>query len=462
MQVKTVKFPAAVLFLLLTAVSYSPAGPVGRDDSLPFLDLKIAIDPQYHIITARAEWSGLAEAGEHLFYLNRLMRLDSVKIGGNPAHYKFDLEGESAPFSPVSRRLTVLGSGRQVEIVYSGCLPDTISMVNMVAPQLVELAMYSGYYPFNLGEIPLFDYRLEFTIPDSFMVVTSGEETERTTRRGRTTRVIRSSAAGMDVPVVASPLLVCQKGGSEKIGVEVYSSAAAGEIAAGKIASLTRAMVSYEQRFGKSSSSGRLRFVLSPRDGWGYSRLPLAVVSEGRELRLANEPFGLQSSLQGAVHETAHFWWLTAPTTKLDDWINEALAEYSAFSFMAAEFGPEYRDHCLCGYLEDIRKASTPNSIMTTRMDSPDSYVNKYEKPAVLFYVLSRRAGQEVVDTFLAALNTRFKGTREATTQAFLEMARGHFKAEDFEFMKSFLDSPGWSREQIEVLAVQGGFSSLL
>ena len=37
------------------------------------------------------------------------------------------------------------------------------------------------------------------------------------------------------------------------------------------------------------------------------------------------------ATLHGTLHELAHFWWRIVAASTPSDWINEGLAEYSAF-----------------------------------------------------------------------------------------------------------------------------------
>ena len=56
-----------------------------------------------------------------------------------------------------------------------------------------------------------------------------------------------------------------------------------------------------------------------PRGGWGYSRVPLFVVSEEYMLKILSEKDGRMESMHGSLHEMGHFWWMLANSSSSDD-----------------------------------------------------------------------------------------------------------------------------------------------
>lgn len=156
MNGKTLLLFMAVFLQTIIVSTVSAEADLKRCSS-PFIDLKVEIDPVNHYITGRAKWLNLPAMARRMFYLNKLFKINSLKVDGDTVEYVFDV-GE----------LTVLEQGREIEIVYSGCVADTMADVNLISSKLVELALYSGYYPLNLNDIPLFEYRLELTLPADF------------------------------------------------------------------------------------------------------------------------------------------------------------------------------------------------------------------------------------------------------------------------------------------------------
>ena len=126
--------------------------------------------------------------------------------------------------------------------------------------------------------------------------------------------------------------------------------------------------------------------------------------------------------MQGAAHELAHFWWSIADATTGDDWINEGLAEYSALAAAGSRFGQGARDSLLAAYRRDAAQSQTAVTVAATPTDSPDRYVNRYEKPALLLAEAEQTYGPEPLREALRTVYARFRGTRAATTAAVLSI----------------------------------------
>jgi hypothetical protein len=130
-------------------------------------------------------------------------------------------------------------------------------------------------------------------------------------------------------------------------------------------------------RYGEAAN-GLLRFVFSPRAGWGYSRLPFFVVSNERAEKDQQKPLVKQENIQGNIHELSHFWWQIADANTPEDWINEGLAEYSSFTFVSDKFGLELRQHLIQQYLDLAANANVQTPFLQTCAYSPVRYLNIY------------------------------------------------------------------------------------
>ncbi len=424
----------------------------------PLLKMRAKIDPGRQFISVQALYTGLSEVPELTLYLNKNFVVSKVLVDGKETGYSFDLEGNSPPYVNIARPLIVPGIKENLEIRYSGYIKETINDVNMITPDLVELAVYSGWYPMNANASSAFPYELELVLPDGYSLLTNGILEGRTPANGNTTYFIRSSPGGTgDIVILASGLLRVEEAEIDGFRIEMYHSEKGEPLIGGTLEFLGNAVKEFMARFGRPKGMSTLRFAYSPRSGWGYSRLPIFIVSEERALNSLMKAFGREDDLQGCIHEIAHFWWAIAGPD--NDWINEGCAEYSAFSYMAMACGDDYREHCIRNYLRAIRNAGTRCSIPETPLDSPDRYANWYLKTALLLYVLEVRSGRERMDAFLSGLYERFRDGRNATTREFLSAAESAFSAEDAEFLKKFLAAPGWRGEELMELASEGKFT---
>ena len=291
--------------------------------------------------------------------------------------------------------------------------------MSLIAPGLVELALYSGWYPRDPA-LGAFTYEVELALPAGWTVVTGGRVLSTHTSANRQRTRFVSAAAGTDLALVASPVLVVRRARSGAAAVEVYAPAADSALATSASAQLGEALRLYGDWFG-AARTGSLptRLVYSPRSGWGYSRLPLIAVSADGARSWSGRPMGEARIFAGNAHELAHFWWQIADT-KTDDWINEGLAEFSSFSAAGVLFGDAMRDTLLAGYRRDVARARTTTPIATTTSDSPDRYINHYEKTALLFAAIERSVGRPALTAFLRSFYAAHAGRRDATTAGFL------------------------------------------
>ena len=104
-----------------------------------------------------------------------------------------------------------------------------------------------------------------------------------------------------------------------------------------------------------------------------------------------------------------------------EDWINEGLAEYSAFLVSEDLVAREFTGQLLCEYKKHAAECMTESAIAETEGNSPDREVNRYDKPTIIMYEAGKKFGVEKMTRFLKALYNRFEQSNKATTVIFLE-----------------------------------------
>lgn len=137
-----------------------------------------------------------------------------------------------------------------------------------------------------------------------------------------------------------------------------------------------------------------------------------------------------------AAHETAHQWWgnLVSPATTRDDWLMEALANYSALMYLEKKKGHDTLDKIL----EDYRGHLTVKAADGREVDSagpitwglrlsssqfPDAWrVITYEKGSWIIHMLRVRLGDDRFRAFLAELCRRYR-LQTLTTDQFRLLA---------------------------------------
>jgi len=136
------------------------------------------------------------------------------------------------------------------------------------------------------------------------------------------------------------------------------------------------------------------------------------------------------------VHETAHQWWgnVVAANSEEDDWLMEALANYSALLYLERhrdshavdEVLAEYRAHLLAKGPNGQTVESAGPIIWGNRLISSHTpnawHAITYEKGSWIMHMLRRRIGDDQFLTMLGDLRSRYE-FRTLTTEQFREAA---------------------------------------
>ena len=383
--------------------------------------LKVRLDPARHTLEAEA-W--IQRPPSSRFYLHRGLIAQKVMADGKPVGFHLDKLGSPLPYVPAGTAVVVDGTGfREFYIRYAGEISETTFGCNLVTSDLVELSMFSGWYPVwpGLGD---YEFELEVNLPAGYLATTNGARRSQQDRGGRRVAVWQSYAPGFDIVLIASPVLHELEAENSGTRVEVYYSRLHAGFAQSRVAALARAMGRLSALYGPPRVAGMLRLVYSPRDGQGYMRIPLLVISEERARADLEGEFGPERRLRDECHEIAHFWWMLADPATPDDWINEGLAEYSAFRLSEEESGKVFASRRLEEYRRNARACQTTDAIAQTEGSSPDREANRYDKATLMLLAARSRFGDEPLDRLLRSLYARFAGTHELTTARFLEEAR--------------------------------------
>jgi peptidase M1-like protein len=137
------------------------------------------------------------------------------------------------------------------------------------------------------------------------------------------------------------------------------------------------------------------------------------------------------------AHEAAHQWWGSVVTSGSldDDWLVEALANYSALMWLEKKKGVKARDSVLDGYRESLLKKDADGNVVESvgpivwggrlrASGTPDDWiVITYGKGAWILHMLRRRMGDERFLQMLAELRHRYE-FRPVTTADFRMLAR--------------------------------------
>lgn len=419
------------LFIAITLLSACMPGS-GFSENRDFqYHIKVRIEPSLHRLEAEVLIRNPPAAR---FYLQPHFTISEIIAGGKPARF----HREASPDSLRPHYEVDGGEAREMLVKYSGEIPDIISKVNMITPDLVELALYSAWYPLYEG-MKDYTFEIEVDLPDGFLVTTNGMLQKEWKQGNRSLSRWTSYTPGWDMVILASPILRKVEGGDKNTRIEMYYHDMPERFLKSNMDGLAGGMVSLNAFYGPPGVTGILRFAYPPREGWGYSRVPIFVMAEEYARKEIQKDNGEARLFHGMCHEMSHFWWILANTSTPEDWINEGLAEFSAFRLSEGRYGKAFGEVLVAEYRQHAANSQTPDSIAETESSSPDRYINRYEKTTLMFLEARQRFGQESLDRLLKRLNTRFTGTHDATTAIFLEEAEKQMGKDAREFFQETL-----------------------
>ena len=415
-----------------------PDASSAKDTTL-FYDLQITIEPTAHRLDCIVT---IHHPPESHFFLNKDLAVQQVTVDGQPVEVQEN--ASQSLVSPGDRCVGWAGSpGQKLRIAYSGVFQEgslrkMLEVVSSIRADLVELAIYATWYPrfTNSGGVA---FRLVIDLPAAYQVVTNGqlEDTEATWNEagGARSRTRWASVKpGFDIVIVAAPHLQRRTVSQADAQVEVVFDRLPEEYVQLMGERLLSAMQRYAAWYGSLQYPVTARLIYAPRDAWGYARMPAIIVSEESALANLDDPIGRLNDLHYAAHELAHFWWGVANMNTPDDWINEGLAEYSAYRIVEEVFGSELAGQRVAQYRQHAIASKTDTPIAETTADSSDREVNRYDKVTLLMLGARDRYSTAALDRFLHALHTRFAQSHAATTPTFLDEVEAQIGLEARQF----------------------------
>lgn len=367
--------------------SYSGAVKIDPDNR------KLSADLVLTVVAEKAPISSLK------FYVNKSLRIDKFECSICSTHKldtagndKFQFMVDSAPLNISFKRPLAVGKNARIRMRYSGQIP-TDHPANMFTRRWTELALYDGWFP--LAPDPgQFTFDITVQLPADYKVASSAIVSGG---NGKWRLVQRQPTK--DIPIIASPNLqqrVIERDGL-RVGLDyIQLSGAQLERTFTDIRSI---LEDYTKWYGPASTSS-LEFVLSERTkGGGYARPGLIVVPSDW---FKQAQYDLV--IQGWGHEIAHLWWLNAPSTSWEDWLNESFAEYSTLRYLRSVRGEEAFKQVL-----DIIRTKTAGkpAIWGINRNSPDATAVLYGKGPLCLYKLETILGAAKFEAFTSELHTK-------------------------------------------------------
>ncbi len=389
-------------------------GELGKSDPIRVTDYKIrtVINPPRQISSVADLKVNVLEGGERtlLFELSRFLKITQIQINGHEAQF---LHNPSMEGTQLARRGNdavavilpeplVAGQTLQMRFVYEG------DVLSQAGGGLLYVGERGTWYPNRGRSYANFD--LEFRYPDGWTVVATGKNTplspedlrqnpkpkgeeasrwvserpiplagfdlgkyKQATSRAGDTNVETYAATGVEdnFPriIETPPIVPTVTSGEPQVRSLTVPTVAPTPSPARNAASVSnqaaRAIEYYSQRFGPYPY-GSLKIAQVPganSQGWpGLIFLSTySFLSDAEKAELHMTPLQRTTSDLAVSHETAHQWWgdLVGWRSYRDQWMSEALANYSAVLLLKSE-KPDQFEALMTKYRDDL--LSSPES----------------------------------------------------------------------------------------------------
>jgi hypothetical protein len=403
-------------------------------------DLQLTINPATGHIAGIADFKFSASS---VFLLTKDLVVESVSSGGmevdyiksNPADLPFSTEYQ-LPSCP--QNLVVKFSG----VINEGHFPKTISNQNRITSQMIELTDVIDWYP-RFKNLDNCTFSLSVKAPKEFGFVTNGMQTEISTNGETTENRFESQTPVSRIFLIGATGLKNEIIEGNHFKIEIYHTKLPEEYVETMIKNLAAMVEFYQNLYQSAGSNNRIKIIYSPRPAGGYARGSVIVVSEDFAYDQIENQWGFARDFQLNAHEIAHLW---SKANWEDDWINEGLAEYSAFLASEKFIGTEFANLLLDEYKAAIENSATQLSILETTGDSWESHINRYYKPTVLLNSLRQKYGEEKMEEFIASLDAAFIQNLGGTTRLFLQTLEEKLGKEAFDFFTEGLNRKNWNK----------------
>lgn len=391
-------------------------GQVEKEPGKKYI-LDLEINPASGYINCSAE---IRDPGDSVFFLTRGMRVSKVS-----ADHKSIDTGKAVAFLPDSSlRITLASIPANIEIYYSGRLlpenfPRTISSVNMVRADLIELSDQIKWYPVSASD-GLFDYNLRLSLPSEFVVITNSILSSNLIMGDRVVTTWKSAGPVWNISLVAAPGLKKAEVTSCDTPIEIYYSRLPGTYVDSMRNDIAKAYGMLVGIYGSKGACGLVRLVYSPRPAGGYARSPMIIVSENFALDQRKQHYGYARDLRLNIHEMAHCW-STADAGSTEDWLNEGMAEFLALMISEKMSGKEFYRLLIDEYRGIVTNSDIRTAIVDTQGNSGEREINRYYKPALFMDQLWRAYGDEKLRQVFSSFYASTSRSGNATTALFLD-----------------------------------------
>ncbi len=401
----------------------------------------LSFEPEENKLSGKVK---IIHPSDSVFVLAKALKLISVEADGKEVLFT-----SFTPLDSNSNEYSINFQPEKLIINYSGQIrqedfPKTISNLNMVTSDLIELSDHIDWYP-KLKNYLQPIYHLSIDLPEKFEIVTNCTKITETKNSGRNLTTWESSDV-YSITLVAAPELKKSVLSENELTIEIYYKSLPASYTDSMKTDLMKTWNFYENLYGVAGANNNLRVVYSPRTAGGYARAPLIVVSEKYALEQLSAANGYARDFRLNAHEMAHYWSKANPSTP-DDWINEGLAEFSALLASEQLIGKDFSDLLVEEYKGIVFNTQTDVSVLETKSDSWEREINRYYKPTLLLNDLKKKYGDSRLKEFFHLLYKKFAESKAANTKLFIDALNETYGHEEAESFLNALSEKNWVKE---------------
>jgi hypothetical protein len=406
-------------------------------DALPFYSVTVRVDPAERTYTGtlNLRWPFTGTAPLSSLFFRTYPNL--ITFGGNLQVTGAGVNTINVPFRPAVDNTAVElvlpeplqpGTTANIWLAFDGKLPDegkvgeyTIFGTNEGVLSLTNfypiLASRRGDewaldIPHPRGDVGFQEaglYRAQVTLPPGEVTIATGMEVTHTTGADGWVTTEYALGPAREFSLISSPRFQVRE--TETLGTRVKSyfypeDAEAGVSALYNDAAALRA---YSDSFGPYPYR-EMSVVEAPLTFHGMEFPSVSLIGSQDYSRFSKDLETL------VVHEVAHQWWYNQVGSDqvLSPWLDEGLAEYSMYDYMAKRYGPPAAEQ-----MRALRWALPVKGLASAGADQPiglpvREYIQNYEtlvyaKGALFFATLRDEMGQEAFDRLLRTYLERYR-----------------------------------------------------
>jgi len=448
------------LFFLIVAIltgSFVFSQPKTKSPIMNY-QLSVQFNPESSWIKGVAE---IEHPEDSVLYLTKGLIIKEIVANRKSVPFRQDVSGSN----PNSVEITLSYLPQKLKIKYSGRIkpedfPKTISSTNLLTSEVTELTDLIDWYP-RVKKSKPFIWSLQAEVPSNIGLVTNGSISKEVLSKGKRKITAQSLKPGYGISILGSPGLKKSVSEANGYSVEIYYTQLPGSYIDSMKVDLLKTLQFYNGLYGSSGANRLVRIIYSPRAAGGYARGSIIVVSEKYAVEQRSQKQGYGRDFHLNAHEIAHFW-SKANTNTPDDWINEGMAEFSAWLASEKFIGKAFAGILMGEYRGTVESTNTQTAIAETNGNSWERTTNRYYKPSLIFNEIRIKYGDEKLKQLVTSLDSSFLAAHGATTNLFLETVGKRLGKEAKDYVDEAIHRKVWNTQVSENKSVSSVDSILI